>query len=339
MPVVLHKLSIATLLTLLVLNLRYLVDGAPDAIAFFVSIYDVFDHLGLGPSETAPALATCPDNNCSLWGARYTDHSSWGVAFHDRFLNGPAMRSYLLYAHLVFNSIVFVLMHVQLAKPGGAGGARGHAVLGRVSFVLLTLGTGEQAADIDEAMKRSYAKDVTDEFVEPIVVTEDGKPVGLVKNGDSILFFNFRADRARQITRAFTDASFDHFALTVEAVHLLHGVTEALADSDVAGQIPSVTLSDRLAEVLRNGGPWLEQPVVARALECLGVTVPGIETPLAFTNGDYNPLNFLSDGGRLTGIVDFAHARFEDPRLLAKLPLEHADGQHVLGTDPVVFGP
>ncbi|MEQ8659417.1 MAG: hypothetical protein RLW62_01230 [Gammaproteobacteria bacterium] len=127
---------------LLALNLRYLVDGAPDAIAFFVSIYDVFDHLGLGASQTAPALATCPDNNCSLWGARYTDHASWGVAFHDRFLNGPAVRSYLLYAHLTFNSIVFVLMHVQLARPGGAGGARGHGVLGRVSFVLLTLGTG-----------------------------------------------------------------------------------------------------------------------------------------------------------------------------------------------------
>lgn len=70
------------------------------------------------------------------------NHSTWGVAFHDRFLNGPALRSNLLYAHLTFNSIVFVLMHIQLAKPGGANGGGFHRLLGRVSFVCLTLGTG-----------------------------------------------------------------------------------------------------------------------------------------------------------------------------------------------------
>lgn len=126
---------------LLFLNLRYLVDGAADGIAFFVSLYDVFDNLGLAANESAPALGPCPDNACSLWGERYVNHSTWGVAFHDRFLNGPALRSNLLYAHLTFNSIVFVLMHVQLARPGGAGDGGWHRLLGRVSFVLLTLGT------------------------------------------------------------------------------------------------------------------------------------------------------------------------------------------------------
>lgn len=123
------------------LNLRYLVDGAPDSIAFFVSLYDLFDNLGLGTGETAPALASCPDNQCSLWGARYTQHSSWGVAFHDRFLNGPALRSNLLYLHLAFNTIAFVLMHVQLAWPARAGDGGRHRVLGRVLFLAVTLGT------------------------------------------------------------------------------------------------------------------------------------------------------------------------------------------------------
>ncbi len=125
----------------LALNVRYLIEGAADGIALFVSLYDVFDNLGLGASDTAPALATCPANECSLWGERYVNHSSWGVAFYDRFLNGPALRSNLLYAHLTFNSIVFVLMHIQLARPGSASGEGRHGLLGRITFVLLTLGT------------------------------------------------------------------------------------------------------------------------------------------------------------------------------------------------------
>lgn len=126
---------------LLFLNLRYLVDGAADGIAFFVALYDVFDHLGLAPGEAAPALATCPGNACSVWGDFYLNHSSWGVAFHDRFLNGPALRSNLLYTHLVFNSIVFVLMHYQIARPGTGTNQAFHRLLGRFSFGCLTVGT------------------------------------------------------------------------------------------------------------------------------------------------------------------------------------------------------
>jgi 2,3-bisphosphoglycerate-independent phosphoglycerate mutase len=85
------------------------------------------------------------------------------------------------------------------------------------AYDLMTLGTGEKTTDIEAAMKRSYQKDVTDEFVEPIVVVDgEGRPVGSVKDGDSILFFNFRADRARQITRAFTDSDFEHYPLHVD---------------------------------------------------------------------------------------------------------------------------
>lgn len=126
---------------LLLLNLRYLVDGIADGIAFFVGIYDVTDNLGLAPGDTAQALATCPDNRCSVWGARYPNHPSWGVAFHERFLNGPDLRSTLLYGHLVLNSIVFVLMHVQMLRPGTAAHAPLHRLLGRVSFLCLTVGT------------------------------------------------------------------------------------------------------------------------------------------------------------------------------------------------------
>ena len=126
---------------MLILNLRYFIEGNPSAIAFFIGIYDVFDNLGLSNNQSAAALASCPDNACSVWGERYTNHPSWGVAFHDRFLNGSDFRNALLTLHLGLNCIVFVLMHIQLWKPGYGKHKRSHALLGRVSFACLTVGT------------------------------------------------------------------------------------------------------------------------------------------------------------------------------------------------------
>ena len=76
----------------------------------------------------------------------------------------------------------------------------------------LTKGEGVKATDAVKAMEESYANDVTDEFVLPTVITaEDGKPLSVVKDGDSVIFFNFRPDRAREITRAFCDDKFTGF--------------------------------------------------------------------------------------------------------------------------------
>ena len=126
---------------LLVLNIRYFIEGAPAAISFFIGIYDVLDNLGVAASHGAAALAACPDNACTVWGDRYLIHPSWGVAFHERFLNGPALRTGLLYAHLGLNSIVFVLMHIQLMRPGTGSHSASHRLLGRISFLCLTVGT------------------------------------------------------------------------------------------------------------------------------------------------------------------------------------------------------
>ena len=71
----------------------------------------------------------------------------------------------------------------------------------------LVAGTGKHCADPVEAMEESYAEGVTDEFVEPVLCC----PEGLIREGDSIFFMNFRPDRAREITRAFCDPDFDGF--------------------------------------------------------------------------------------------------------------------------------
>ena len=73
-------------------------------------------------------------------------------------------------------------------------------------------GEGVRAQIAAEAIEASYARGVTDEFIEPVVLDDNnGRPVGLIQNGDAVICMNFRADRVRQITRAFTDERFDGF--------------------------------------------------------------------------------------------------------------------------------
>ena len=80
------------------------------------------------------------------------------------------------------------------------------------AYASLVYGEGVKAEDPIKAMENSYAEDVTDEFVLPTVITENGEPVSLVKENDSVIFFNFRPDRAREITRAFCDDEFTGFS-------------------------------------------------------------------------------------------------------------------------------
>ena len=76
----------------------------------------------------------------------------------------------------------------------------------------LVEGVGNTATSAADAMQASYDNDVTDEFVLPtVIVDEAGKPLSLVKDNDSVIFFNFRPDRAREITRAFCDDKFTGF--------------------------------------------------------------------------------------------------------------------------------
>ena len=73
-------------------------------------------------------------------------------------------------------------------------------------------GKGDKATDVFEYMQASYDKEVTDEFIEPTnIVDADGNPIATVDDGDSVVFFNFRGDRPREITRAFVDADFAGF--------------------------------------------------------------------------------------------------------------------------------
>ena len=80
-----------------------------------------------------------------------------------------------------------------------------------LAYNALVLGEGETAECGICAVQNSYDKDETDEFVKPTVIVKDGKPLATVKENDSVVFYNFRPDRAREITRAFCDDAFDGF--------------------------------------------------------------------------------------------------------------------------------
>ena len=83
------------------------------------------------------------------------------------------------------------------------------------AYNAIALGEGEHAATAHEAMEKSYANGVTDEFVVPVIVTEGAT----VKDDDAIIFANFRPDRAREITRAFVDPEFTGFERVQPKIH------------------------------------------------------------------------------------------------------------------------
>lgn len=79
------------------------------------------------------------------------------------------------------------------------------------AYAAMVYGEGEEADSVIQAITNSYAREVTDEFVLPTVITKNGQPIATIHTGDPVIFFNFRPDRAREITRVFVDADFNGF--------------------------------------------------------------------------------------------------------------------------------
>ncbi|MGB8453350.1 MAG: 2,3-bisphosphoglycerate-independent phosphoglycerate mutase [Anaerocolumna sp.] len=79
------------------------------------------------------------------------------------------------------------------------------------AYRAMVMGEGDTADNAIAAIQKSYEADINDEFVVPTVIIEKGKPVATIKENDSVIFFNFRPDRAREITRAFCDDDFTGF--------------------------------------------------------------------------------------------------------------------------------
>lgn len=81
----------------------------------------------------------------------------------------------------------------------------------KLAYDAVVSGKGEYAEGAIEAVEKSYNDNKTDEFILPTVITEQGKPRAVIKDNDSVIFFNFRPDRAREMTRAINDIEFSGF--------------------------------------------------------------------------------------------------------------------------------
>ena len=81
----------------------------------------------------------------------------------------------------------------------------------KCAYDALTKGIGQTAESAADGIQASYDKEETDEFVKPTVIVKDGAPVATIQDKDSVVFFNFRPDRAREITRSFCDDDFKGF--------------------------------------------------------------------------------------------------------------------------------
>ena len=131
------------------------------------------------------------------------------------------------------------------------------------AYRLLTEGTGEDFDDPEAALKASYEDEVTDEFVEPRRIRVDdedafGDRGTRVEDGDAVVFFNFRADRARQLTRAFTEENFAGFDR--ERLDDLHFVMMTPYDEefDLPVAFDRVNLENTMGEIIsRRGGRQL----------------------------------------------------------------------------------
>ena len=122
------------------------------------------------------------------------------------------------------------------------------------AYDLLVHGKGTPSNDIVASMQESYYNDITDEFIEPICMTKNGAPVATIKDGDVVLFFNFRTDRGRQLTQALSQQAFPeqemkplklHYVTLTNYDDSFHGV-KVVYDKE--------NLNDTLGEVLEKAG-------------------------------------------------------------------------------------
>jgi len=124
------------------------------------------------------------------------------------------------------------------------------------AYDMLTLGQAPfQNASAEAALEAAYQRDEDDEFVQPTVISDEQHPAVSVGNGDCVIYMNFRADRARQLTRAFVDDDFDGFKR--KARPSLAGfvtLTEYAADIDTPCAFPPEELKNVLGEYLATLG-------------------------------------------------------------------------------------
>src|SRR2546421_2321832 len=165
-------------------------------------------------------------------------------------------------------------VQARASEIGGAHAAKVATVSGRyyamdrdnrwdrtgMTYFAMTRGEGQHANSAVEAIQQSYDKNVTDEFILPTVIVEDSHPVAVVKAGDALIHYNFRPDRARQLTKAFVmkelppeaKGKFDRGPRIEDLKYVMMTEYEAGLDAEVAFRADEVEMP--LARVISEAG-------------------------------------------------------------------------------------
>ncbi len=122
------------------------------------------------------------------------------------------------------------------------------------AYAALVFSSGLHAGSAEEAVREAYAREESDEFIQPTVLLEDGEPVGPIRAGDALVFFNYRADRARQITRALTEADFSDFPRPKPPKLHFVGFTEYKKEFALPAAFPPQDLEGILADAWAGAG-------------------------------------------------------------------------------------
>lgn len=124
------------------------------------------------------------------------------------------------------------------------------------AYKAITAGEGEQFESPEALIKASYDAGKTDEFVVPAVLTKDGKPVATVNDNDAVIFFNFRPDRAIQLSNSFTDKEWEHFDRGTTHPKNVKFVTMTLYNPSIDAEVAfkPIEMKNVIGEVLSNHG-------------------------------------------------------------------------------------
>jgi 2,3-bisphosphoglycerate-independent phosphoglycerate mutase len=124
------------------------------------------------------------------------------------------------------------------------------------AYLAYTCGEGQYSDSAETLLRQSYAAGQTDEFVLPGLISSEGLPAGLIGPGDAVIFFNFRPDRARELTRAFADPAFDRFDRGVQLpdLHFICLTQYDITIPNVYVAFPPQLLNNTLGEYLSSLG-------------------------------------------------------------------------------------
>lgn len=129
--------------------------------------------------------------------------------------------------------------------------------------------------------------------------------------GEDLQHFSMRSD-------AHTERA-SH--LLIKALETLESITEAVGAQSSGNLLERRSLVMEL-DAIPKDGPWKSEPLFLKAVSSLSPVIEKLDTPVSFTNGDHQPANFLTDGERVTGFLDFEKACFRDPLMgITKYPV------------------